>query len=131
MPSSPRPIAVPVAFAVLPCLAALALSAFLGLSPSPAVAGGGEPGDEKPAETTTLEDVEGTVVEVGSFGFGLVPDDDPGTRYAPTEPLPEEFRVDGLPVVFSGEPGDPSEIRGRRWGTPIRVTEIARRPSDR
>lgn len=82
-------------------------------------------------ENTALENIEGKVVEVGSFGFGLVPDSDPGTRYAPTEPLPEVFREDGLSVVFSGELGDPSETSGRRWGTPIRVTSIERRPSDR
>lgn len=130
MPSSSFPTSRSFAFAVVPCLAVFALAAFLGFSSAPAVAEGDEPGGEEAEETAILEDIEGTVVEVGSFGFGLVPDADPGTRYAPTEPLPEEFRVDGLPVVFSGEPGDPSEMRGRRWGTPIRVTAIERRNTD-
>lgn len=71
-----------------------------------------------------IDNVTGTVVKVGSFGYGLVPDADPGTRYAPTEPLADSFQVDGLRVRFSGELGDPSDIQGRRWGTPLKVTHI-------
>lgn len=68
-----------------------------------------------------IEDVEGTVTQVGEIGFGLVPDSEPGTRYAP-DALPEEFRQDGLRVTFSGIVGDPAE--GRRWGTPLQLRSI-------
>ncbi len=74
----------------------------------------------------TLRDVPGTVVRVGDFGYALVPDSDPGTRYAPDR-LPEAFQEDGLEVLFSGMVGDPSDTR-RRWGTPLRLTDIRRRP---
>lgn len=96
---------------------------------------------DEPADDTTqvIENVRGTVKKVGNFGFGLVPDTDPGTRYAPVEPLPEEFRQDGLAVIFSGELGSPDEGlslpdegrgrgQGRRWGTPIRITRIEKAP---
>lgn len=75
-----------------------------------------------------LKDVLGRVVKVGNIGFGLVPDDAPGTRYAPTEPLGQDFQIDGLQVRFSGEVGSSDDIpgRGRRWGTPLKVTHIAK-----
>lgn len=85
-----------------------------------------EPPADKP-DAEVLELVPGTVTEVGSFGFGLVPDSDPGTRYAPVEPLPESFQRDGLRVRFSGVVGDADEGAGRggrRWGTPLEVTHI-------
>lgn len=106
-------------------------------SRSPAV---NEPGatddaleDEESAEV--LDRVTGQVVKVGNFGFGLVPDDAPGTRYAPVEPLAEDFQVDGLKVRFSGEVGDPDDIPGRgrggrRWGTPLTVTHIEKVDGD-
>lgn len=79
------------------------------------------------AEEEAIDDAKGTMRQVGSFGFGIVPDDDPGSRYAPTEEVAEEFRVDGLRVVFSGTVGEPSEGRGgRRWGTPISLTKLER-----
>lgn len=78
------------------------------------------------ADAEVLELVTGTVTKVGNFGYGLVPDAEPGTRYAPTEPLPESFQQDGLRVRFSGVVGDPDDVggRGRRWGTPLEVTHI-------
>jgi hypothetical protein len=70
-----------------------------------------------------MEDVPGSVVQVGDFGFGLVPDSDPGTRYAPVKELPEEFCQDGLRVRFSGVLQE--SPRGvRLWGTPLKVTKI-------
>ena len=83
-------------------------------------------GADSPASDgeTVIENMAGTVTKVGNFGYGLIPDDDPGTRYAPTEPLAEDFQQDGLRVRFSGVLGDPSELRGRRWGTPLKVTHI-------
>ena len=85
----------------------------------------GEDGDSE-----ILTEVNGQVVKVGNFGFGLVPDDEPGTRYAPVEPLAEEFQQDGLKVRFSGEVGSADDMParggrgGRRWGTPLTVTHI-------
>ncbi len=74
-----------------------------------------------------IEDATGTMQKVGSFGYGIVPDDDAGSRYAPSEEVAEEFRVEGLRVVFSGIVGDASEGRGgRRWGTPIELTKLQR-----
>lgn len=78
-----------------------------------------------------IEDATGTMQKVGSFGYGIVPDGDDGSRYAPTEEVEESFRVDGLRVRFSGVVGDPSEGRGgRRWGTPIELTKLERLPPD-
>ena len=72
-----------------------------------------------------LKHVRGTVraVNAEQGWYALVPDRDPGTRYAPEPPLPEAFRKDGLRVVFSGKVGKVPE-GGRRWGTPLRVTRI-------
>ena len=83
---------------------------------------------DTPDETLprVVENATGTVTKVGNFGYGLVPDEDPGTRYAPTEPLPLEFREHDLRVRFSGVEGDPADVRGRRWGTPFEVTHIER-----
>ena len=80
------------------------------------------------AAAPPIRDAAGTVRQVGSFGFGIVPDGDPGTRYAPDR-LPEAFRVDGLRVVFSGEVR-PLPANARTWGTPLRLTAI-RRAADR
>jgi len=72
-----------------------------------------------------ISEASGAVVQVGNFGFGLVPDADSGTRYAPTKTLSEDFQVDGLRVVFSGVVEE--SPRGvRLWGTPLRVTAIRR-----
>jgi hypothetical protein len=68
----------------------------------------------------------GTVVRVGDFGFGIVPDADPGTRYAP-EGLPRELEVEGLRVVFTGVVSSPpADVR--MWGVPLRLTSIRRAP---
>jgi hypothetical protein len=81
---------------------------------------------EEPADDAVVTDAVGTVHEVGagSGRWSLVPDDDPGQRYAPDE-LPEAFRVEGLRVVFSGEVGEiPPNVR--MWGTPLHLTAIRR-----
>jgi hypothetical protein len=67
----------------------------------------------------------GTIRRVGSFGFAIVPDSDPGTRYAPDRPFPPEFQVDGLRVRFSGAVTDPPE-GARVWGTPFRLATLRR-----
>jgi hypothetical protein len=80
-----------------------------------------------PASTAPgIRDAPGTVQRVGDFGYGLVPDSDPGTRYAPDR-LPSAFQVDGLRVVFSGEVLPPP-ANARLWATPLRLTAIRRAP---
>ena len=77
-----------------------------------------------PAQTGTVTDAHGAIVEVNRQNgwYGIVPDDDRGTRYAPDR-LPDEFKKDGVRVVFSGRIGqiDPNV---RMWGTPLTVTAI-------
>ncbi len=89
---------------------------------------GGDASDDAADSADVLKDAYGTITKVGNFGYGIVPDTDPGTRYAPVEPLAEEFQEDGLRVVFSGKVGSADENagRGRRWGTPLEVTAIER-----
>lgn len=72
----------------------------------------------------TADEQTGTVRRVGSFGFGIVPDRDTGTRYAPDR-LPAEFQVDGLRVVFTGSEVSPPP-GARLWGTPFRLAAIRR-----
>lgn len=95
------------------CLLVLALMA-LPWQPQP-----------QPQEGTVLKDVVGTVVKVGNFGYGLVPDERKGSRYAPTN-MDESYHKDGLRVKFSGVVGAvPGERpRGRVWGTPLELTHI-------
>ena len=73
----------------------------------------------------SLKNVRGTVRTVNPEAgwYALVPDRDPGTRYAPEKPLPEAFRKDGLRVVFSGNLKRLPDGE-RRWGTPLDVTRI-------
>ena len=77
-----------------------------------------------PAQTGTVTDAHGAIVEVNQQNswYGIVPDDDRGTRYAPDR-LPDEFKKDGVRVVFSGRVGtiDPNV---RTWGIPLTVTAI-------
>ena len=80
----------------------------------------------RPAATTEAREPEqaGAIVRVGDFGYGIVPDSDPGTRYAP-DALPAEFEQDGLRVLFSGVVTSPPP-GARLWGTPFRLTSIRR-----
>lgn len=64
----------------------------------------------------------GTVRKVGEFGYGLVPDRDPGTRYAPAN-LPDEMKKDGLRVAWTGRETEPP-AGVRLWGTPYRIEKI-------
>ena len=77
-----------------------------------------------PAQTQDVTDAHGAIVEVNQRNgwYGIVPDDDRGTRYAPDR-LPDEFKKDGVRVVFSGRVGtvDPNV---RTWGIPLTVTSI-------
>lgn len=95
--------------------ALMAAFLLLGCAARPLV----RPGDER------LPEQAGTVTKVGAFGYGIVPDADPGTRYAP-EALPLEFQVDGLKVVFAGVVSEPADARV--WGLPLRLTSIRRAP---
>ena len=67
----------------------------------------------------------GTIRKVGAFGYAIVPDRDPGTRYAPERPLPPNLQVDGLRVLFTGSVGTAPE-GARQWGTPYRLDTIRR-----
>jgi hypothetical protein len=69
----------------------------------------------------------GTIRKVGTLGFAIVPDRDPGTRYVPERAFPAEFQVDGLRVLFSGEEA-PSPEGVRLWGTPYRLATLRRVP---
>lgn len=136
---------MPSRFTLRSRLVLASIVALTSLCAAPTAFGLDEAGDDGTAEGTAedtaegtddddvLDQVAGTVTKVGNFGFGLVPDFEPGTRYAPTEPLGEEFQHNGLRVRFSGIVGDPDESSGRdgrggrggrRWGTPIEVTHI-------
>jgi hypothetical protein len=84
---------------------------------------------ERPREASPApsgREETGTVKQVGHLGYGIVPDRDPGTRYAPDR-LPAEFQVDGLRVIFSGEETAPPE-GARLWGTYFRLTAIRKAP---
>ena len=76
-----------------------------------------------------LTDVHGAVVVVNERNgwYGIVPDNDRGTRYAPDR-LPDEFKMDGVRVVFSGRVGtvDPN---ARAWGIPITLSSIRLEPT--
>ena len=75
-------------------------------------------------QTEELKDVEGTIraVRPDAGWFAIVPDADRGTRYAPDR-LADEFKKDGLRVIFSGrvKPVDPA---ARSWGVPFELTNI-------
>ena len=77
-----------------------------------------------PTEAQELTDVRGAIVAVNEQNgwYGIVPDDDRGTRYAPDR-LPDDFRKDGLRVIFSGRVG-PIDPNVRMWGTPLTLTTI-------
>jgi len=81
------------------------------------------------AQEREIADAAGTIDEVNAANgwYAIVPDADRGTRYAPDR-LPDEFRKDGLRVVFSGRAGD-IDPNVRHWGTPLTLTAIrAARP---
>ena len=98
------------------CLSAAALTALLGC---------GSPGPVR-AQSDVLKDVKGAIqaVRPDAGWYALVPDTDRGTRYAPDR-LPDEFKVDGLRVVFSGRI-KPVEPNVRAWGIPLELTNIQR-----
>jgi hypothetical protein len=87
------------------------------------VAAGLTTGASQPQELTN---VTGTIEAVNPRAgwFGIVPDGDRGTRYAPDR-LPEDFKKDGLRVVFSGRVG-PVDPNARTWGIPLTLTKIER-----
>lgn len=81
------------------------------------------------AQSPDLAEVHGVIeaVNPGNGWFGIVPDGDRGTRYAPDR-LPDEFKKDGVRVVFSGRVGriDPNV---RTWGIPLTLTSIRAEPT--
>ena len=78
------------------------------------------------AQSDVLKDVKGAIqaVRPDAGWYAIVPDSDRGTRYAPDR-LPDEFKVDGLRVVFSGRV-KPVEPNVRSWGIPFELTNIQR-----
>jgi|SRR5687767_1725474 len=78
------------------------------------------------AQPRELTDVAGAIEAVNPQAgwYAIVPDGDRGTRYAPDR-LADEFKRDGLRVVFSGRVGraDPNV---RTWGIPLTLTKIER-----
>jgi hypothetical protein len=79
------------------------------------------------APGTRLTGVRGRVERVSDEWWGIVPDFDEGTRFAPDPPLAPELRREGLLVVFSGTVGEiPPNVR--MWGLPLAVDGI--RPSE-
>lgn len=76
--------------------------------------------------SSELQNAKGAIVAVrpDAGWWGIVPDADRGTRYAPDR-LPDEFKVEGLRVTFSGrvKPVDPNV---RAWGVPLELTAIRR-----
>lgn len=81
------------------------------------------------AQTQELTDVHGVIEAVNERNgwYGIVPDGDRGTRYAPDR-LPDEFKKDDVRVVFSGRVGriDPNV---RLWGIPLTLTNIQVEPT--
>src|SRR5262245_46927032 len=77
-----------------------------------------------PAQAQELTNVRGAIVVVNEQNgwYGIVPDSDRGTRYAPDR-LPDDFKKDGVRVIFSGRVG-PIDPNVRMWGTPLTLTSI-------
>ena len=71
-----------------------------------------------------IKDATGTIQKVSDDWFGIVPDYDKGTRFAPND-LGNEFKQDGLRIRFSGVIGE-IPAGARMWGTPLRLTKIRR-----
>jgi hypothetical protein len=98
------------------CLIGVALMTLLGCGSSGPIR----------AQSDALKDAKGAIqaVRPADGWYAIVPDSDRGTRYAPDR-LPDEFKVDGLRVVFSGriKPVDPNV---RSWGVPFELTSIRR-----
>lgn len=136
-PGRPSALAVPLAVLALlgacaangPETASGAAGAAEPAAPAVAVAASAAPEgdamDDAPTAGDEIHDVPGHVVHIRGDWYALDPEGQPGSRYAPDD-LPEEFRQDGLAVVFSGRIGEiPPNVR--MWGTPLELTAIRRR----
>ena len=117
-----------------PALLAAALAALLAPTAPAAVAcdrGADEPGPSQRAgkkkrqsqpPVPDVVDQSGTIRLISGDVYGIVPDADTGTRYLP-DSLADEFKKDGLRVVFSGKVGEiPPNVR--MMGTPLTLTAI-------
>ncbi len=88
------------------------------------------------AQGEELKDVPGAILEVNAKNgwYAIVPDSvsdgvpdgDRGTRYAPDR-LSDEFKKDGLRVIFSGRVGR-VDANVRAWGVPLALTAIRLAP---
>jgi hypothetical protein len=111
----------PTALAVVIWAAGCANSgAVPAVSANPAVSA--SPASSAQASAPAADEETGRVSKVGDFGYGLVPDRDPGTRYAPSN-LPEAMKKDGLRVAWTGKETEPPE-GVRMWGTPYHIDSI-------
>jgi hypothetical protein len=76
--------------------------------------------DEERPES--LERETGSILHLSGDMWVIVPDSDAGSRYQPRA-LPNEFKKDGLRVIFSGSVGEiPDNVR--LYGTPLELTSI-------
>jgi hypothetical protein len=74
------------------------------------------------ATEADIENHTGTIQRVGTFGYAIVDDATPDSRFAPSN-LPASFKRDGLRVLFSGKRGViPPNVR--MWGAPLELTSI-------
>ena len=65
---------------------------------------------------------KGAITHVGQDWYGIAPDAETGTCYAPAK-LAEELKIDNLRVYFKGRVGEiPPNVR--MWGTPFVLIEI-------
>ena len=68
--------------------------------------------------------VKGTIQQLSpnSAWYVIIPDDEKNQRYAPTN-LPDEFKKDGLRVIFSGKVAEiPPNVR--MVGVPLELIKI-------
>ncbi len=81
------------------------------------------------AQGEDLKDATGAILEVNAKNgwYAIVPDGGRGTRYAPDR-LSDEFKKNGLRVIFSGRVGR-IEPNAKTWGVPFAVTAIRIAPS--
>ncbi len=109
----------------LACAALTALAIACATRPAPTSDRDGPAAEPAPTGGgRQIAEAAGTIRRVSDEWFAIVPDSDPGTRYAP-DALPAELRRDGLRVVFSGTVGEiPPEVR--MWGTPLELSAIRR-----
>jgi hypothetical protein len=72
----------------------------------------------------TINAMKGTIQQLssGSEWYVIIPDDEKNQRYAPSN-LPDEFKKDGLRVIFSGKVAEiPPNVR--MIGIPLELVKV-------